>query len=150
PPDRATPLGPGARLHAAGRRVDARHGEIMVWSWDRPATVRGAGPDLTLPVSAGERLLGTVRPLRGDDRGVLHILVERLTPGAAVMVEVAVERFAARDGRPLGQTAWDVADIAPINHPVAVTPSGALVVMAALPEGLAVWHLAPVSAGGAR
>ena len=148
--DHATPLGIGARLHAAGRRIDARHGEVMVWSWDRPATVRGAGPDLTLPVAADGRLLGTVRPLRADDRDVLHVLVERLTPGAAVAVEVAIERFAARDGRLLGRTAWDVANIAPINHPAAVTPSGALVVMAALPEGLAVWHLAPVDAGGSR
>jgi|GEM_PF-3546593 len=144
--DRATPLGAG--YHGAGRRVDARRGEALVWGWEQPATVRDAGPALTVPVDSDGRLLGTVRPLRVDDHGVLHLLVERLARGRTISVEVAVQRYAARDGRALGDTRWDVANIAPINHPAAVTPGGALVVVAALPEGLALWVIP--AAGGSK
>lgn len=147
--DRATPLGPDAPWHATGRRAGPASGELLLWRWPDPAEVRPPGPALTLPVRATDRLLGSVRPVRVDASGALHAAVETLAPGPQVSVRLTLHRFALPSGAPVSTLAWDVADVAPINRPFAVTPSGVTIVIAARPEGLTVWRVEPPT-GGAR
>ena len=126
----------GSPAHAWARREASGKAVIWVWPWDHPASFKDSGAErVEISTTPGR---GLVMPLArsGEDR--FDVLVEWM-PDDADTVHAEVRRM-DRAGKTVWSFAWARDDVAPVYRPAAVARGGALYVMRALPDGLAIFR----------
>ena len=133
----AAPMGPGAPWHGAGRKVSAREGQVLLWSWDEEAFLKPLGPSRVITVRT-QRDLGLVRPLGMDVHGRLYIHLETLEGAETLHVRTAVRRVDP-DGSH-HEISWDPAGFVASAQDITLGDDGTVYRMEATPEGLGIWR----------
>lgn len=136
PGKRALPLA-GSPAHAWATREASGTAVAWVWPWDHPARFKDSGAErIEISTPPGR---GLVMPLAraGDDQ--FDVLVEWMSAGNDT-VHAEVRRI-DRAGKTIRSFAWPRDDIAPVYRPAAVALGGALYVMRAMPDGLAIFRV---------
>jgi len=136
--EHAAPLGRHGSLHGAGVLRDPRAGDVLLWNWNQPATLKGQGPTRVLSVETTRRL-GLIRPIHMDRHGAVYILLETLSEHAPLEVTLEIRRIQP-NGR-ASRVAWDVHPHAPSSASVAIDEEGTVYRYESRPEGMFFWRV---------
>ena len=137
---RAIPMGKDRAFHAIGRKVNGTTGEILVWAWNAPAEVKGAGPVRTVKVEV-DGLLGSITPIGMDAEGRLFIHVESLGKGIPVRVRHQILRVTRKGERT--QIQWEPSALHPHLDGRYLSTNHDLFRFSSLADGLVIQSFGP-------